>query len=488
MDEHPGWHLVAGLAIAGAAVLAMAVVRNRFMRRRLLFTLVLGVAYLVVHLIRVGAGDLPPAVDVSHIETIGRWLEVLLASLSTVNLLVTLALNPWFRDGSIERAPSIVQDAIVIGLFGSVALYVFRDKAAVLGGSAIAAAAVGFALQDTLANLFAGVGIQIDRPFRVGQWITVGNYEGVVTGVTWRATKIRTKLGNLVVLPNNLIAKEAITNYSEPVLPTRLIVDVGAAYQAPPNDVRDAIMSVLAATPQVLETPPPEVLLYEFGSSAITYRSRFWITDFNLDEATKDAVRRGIYYEFKRRGIEIPWPIQVRYNRSETPTDSPERRAAFARAIAGVPVLAPLSSEVHEALAKAAEDRLYGDGEVIVREGDAGSSMFIVQRGRVVISVGPERKEVAHIDAGGYFGEMSLLTGAPRSATVTAKGDCDVLEINADAFRTYVHNHPEVVDPLAEAAEARRRETDKSRASSRADTGHGGPSVAHRIREFFGLK
>ena len=198
MDEHPGWHLVAGLAIAGAAVLAMAVVRNRFMRRRLLFTLVLAVAYLVVHLIRVGMGDLPPAVDVSHIEIIGRWLEVLLASLATVNLPHHAGPQPWFRDGSIDRAPSIVQDAIVIGLFGSVALYVFREKAEVLAGSAIAAAAVGFALQDTLANLFAGLGIQIDRPFRVGQWITVGNYEGIVTAVTWRATKIRTKLGNLV--------------------------------------------------------------------------------------------------------------------------------------------------------------------------------------------------------------------------------------------------------------------------------------------------
>ena len=141
-------------------------------------------------------------------------------------------------------------------------------------------------------------------------------------------------------------------------------------------------------------------MLYDFGSSAITYRSRFWINDFNLDEATKDAVRRGIYYEFKRRGIEIPWPIQVRYNRDRAGRGQPERRAAYARAIAGVPVLAPLSGEVHEALANAADDRLYGDGEVIVREGDAGASMFIVQRGRVVISVGPERKEVAHIDAG----------------------------------------------------------------------------------------
>ena len=342
-----------------------------------------------------------------------------------------------------------------------------------LAGSAIAAAAVGFALQDTLANLFAGLGIQIDRPFRVGQWITVGDYEGIVTAVTWRATKIRTKLGNLVVLPNNLIAKEAITNYSEPVLPTRLIVDVGAAYQAPPNDVRDAMMTVSQG-----HTPGARDACRWRCSCTSSARRRLRIARVSgsatsiWTRATKDVVRRGIYYEFKRRGIEIPWPIQVRYTRQEPPADSPERRAAFARAIAKVPVLAPLSSEVHEALAGAAEERLYGDGEVIVREGDGGASMFIVQRGQVAITVGHPPKEVARIEAGGYFGEMSLLTGAPRSATVTARGDCDVLEISADAFRTYVRSHPEVVEPLAAAAEARRRELDKTRASSHADHAH----------------
>jgi small-conductance mechanosensitive channel/CRP-like cAMP-binding protein len=474
--------------MAGVAVAAMAVVRNRFMRRRLLFTLILAIAYLGVHLLRVGLGEVPSLASLPDLAILGQTLEQLLASLAVVNLLVTLALNPWFRDGSMERAPSIVQDAIVIALFGSIVIYVFHEHGVVLAGSAIAAAAVGFALQDTLANLFAGIGIQIDRPFRVGQWITVGGHEGMVTSVTWRATTIRTKLGNLVILPNNLIAKEAITNYSGPFSPTRLIVDVGAEYHVPPNEVRDAIMAVLAQAKHVLETPEPEVLLYDFGSSAITYRTRFWIMDFNLDEAARDSVRRGIYYEFKRRGIEIPWPIQVQYTRAESPDDSPERRAIFARAIARVPVLAPLADEVHQALAAAAADHLYGDGELIVREGAAGTSMFVVQSGHVVVTVGPERKEVARIDAGGYFGEMSLLTGAPRSATVTASGDCRVLEIDADAFRTYVRHHPEVVEPLAAAAEARRRETDKTRASAQADRGPETVSLNQRIREFFGLR
>src|SRR5579863_6130896 len=108
MDPYPLWHLVAGLAMAGVAVAAMAVVRNRFMRRRLLFTLVLAVAYLVVHLLRVGLGEAPGLAGFGELESFGHALETLLASLAFINLLVTLVFNPWFRDGSSDRAPSIV--------------------------------------------------------------------------------------------------------------------------------------------------------------------------------------------------------------------------------------------------------------------------------------------------------------------------------------------------------------------------------------------
>lgn len=488
LDQYPLWHFAAGVAIVGAAVAGMALVRNRFMRRRLLFTLILGIGFLIVHVVRVGLGALPSAPNLGDLQMVCGDLELLLAALAIVNLFVTLACNPWFHDGAIKYAPTIVQDAMVIAVFATISLYFFRNDLKFMAGSAIAAAAVGFALQDTLANLFAGLAIQIDRPFRAGQWISVGEYEGLVTAVTWRATKIRNKHGNLVILPNNVISKAAITNFSEPHIPTRLSVDVGAAYQVPPNEVRDAITSVLSQTPNVLATPAPEVLLYDFAASAVTYRTRFYIDDYDLDESTKDKVRRGIYYEFKRRSIEIPWPTQVYYTRQEPPLDSPEQRAAFRRHIASVPVLAALPPEAHEALASAATKRLYGDGEVIVREGDPGESMFIVQRGRVVVTVGPQHKEVAQIGVGGYFGEMSLLTGAPRSATVTAQGDCDVLEMSAEAFRTYVHNHPDVVDPLATAAESRRRDLEKTRATTQADQGPGVVSLARRIREFFGLR
>jgi small-conductance mechanosensitive channel/CRP-like cAMP-binding protein len=478
--------LLVAFGLAVAALVAIVVVRNRTIRRRLRFTLAALLALSVLHLASV---YVPNAFAGFTHE---RAIEQLLIALALINALVTLLFNPWFHDRVPDRSPAIVQDTLVVAVFGAAAVFVLPDSK-FLTASAIAAAAIGFALQDTLGNAFSGLAIQVEKPFRVGHWIAAGAFEGLVVEVTWRATKFRTKAGNLVVVPNNAIAKEAITNYSEPSAPTRLFVDVGAHYSVPPNEVEAALLAAMRQVPRVLQTPKPDVLLQDFAASAITYRARFWIVDYAEDEYARDEVHRAVYYEFRRRGLEIPWPIQVWYNRTDIPTDSPERREGFARTIAGVSVMADLDSDTHRAMAEAAHEHLFADGETIVREGEPGDSMFLVRRGRVVITVGgsPDTgrggTEVAVTEAGGYFGEMSLLTGESRTATVTARGDCTVLEIKADAFRAYVKSHPGVIEQLAASAAARRRELDESRAAQSNVRAPDHLTLVQRMRHFFGL-
>jgi small-conductance mechanosensitive channel/CRP-like cAMP-binding protein len=474
---HPAAHLLWGAALALGAAAAMALLPNRVIRRRLRLTVVVALAYVGLHLLIVERPAVLP-------EALALEVEKLLLALAIINTIVALAFNSWFSHRTIDRAPAIVQDFVVVALFAIVATVVIGERIQVT--SAVAAAVIGFALQEQLGNAFAGLAIQIEKPFRVGHWIAVGSHEGVVTEVTWRATKLRTKMGNLVVMPNSSVAKEAITNFSEPAIPTRTWVDVGAAYGVPPNEVRDALHTAMRRVSRVLASPPPDVLFQDFGDSALVYRARFWIDQFEFDESARDEVRTAIFYEFHRRGIEIPWPIRVLYERKDALRDSPERREAFARTVAGVPVLAALDADAHRALAAAAEERLFADGEVIVREGEAGRSMFLVRRGRVVVTVGADGREVAMIEPGGYFGEMSLLTGDARTATVTARGDCVVLEINADAFRAYVQSHPEVIDHLASAAQARRRELEVTRAAP-SESAVETISLAQRMRRFFGL-
>ena len=353
--------------------------------------------------------------DVALIQEYGWKVEALLLVLATTQALVALAFNPWSGVHTPERAPAIVQDAI-IALLVAVAAVITFPNAEFLTTSAIVAAVMGFALQETLGNAFAGLAIQIEKPFRVGHWITVGSYEGSVREITWRATKILTKSGNMVVLPNSLVAREAINNYSEPISPTRLSVDVGVGYQVPPNESRDALLASLLHVPRVLRSPEPQALLWNFDGSAILFRVHFWVGDYSVEEVVRDEVRRAIYYELSRRSIEIPWPIQVEYSREEpAPEPETDRIARFAGIIGRVPVFADAERRRPPGPRAGAAERLYGDGELIVREGAPGASMFVVCRGRVAVTLG-SGKEIARIESGGFFGEMSLLTGEPRSA------------------------------------------------------------------------
>jgi small-conductance mechanosensitive channel len=477
---HPSAHLTFTLVLFGTVLVLMLAVRNPAIRRRFLFTFAVLLSAAAAHAALVW---LP---GVSLIQEYGWKVEALLLVLAATQALVALAFNPWSGTDKPERAPAIVQDAI-IALLVAVAAVVTFPNTEFLTTSAIVAAVMGFALQETLGNAFAGLAIQIEKPFRVGHWITVASHEGAVREITWRATKILTKSGNVVILPNSLVAREAINNYSEPIAPTRLHVEVGVGYQVPPNEAREALLISLQHVPRVLRDPSPEVLLWNFADSSLLFRVHFWVDDYSTEEVARDEVRRAIYYELGRRGIEIPWPIQIEYGRQDPPPEPEhDRIARFAEIIGRVPVFADLRDEGRRALAAGAAERVYGDGELIVREGASGASMFVVCRGRAAVTIGTGT-EVAKIEAGGYFGEMSLLTGEPRSATVSARGDCRVLEIAGDVFKKYLTEHPDVIEDVAGAAAARRRELDQSRGAATVNPAEARVTLAVRMRSFFGL-
>jgi small-conductance mechanosensitive channel len=477
---HPSAHLTFTLALFGTVMVLMLAVRNPAIRRRFLFTIAVLLSASAAHAALVWLPGVP------LIHEYGWKVEALLLVLAATQALVALAFNPWSGVDKPERAPAIVQDAI-IALLVAVSAVITFPNAEFLTTSAIVAAVMGFALQETLGNAFAGLAIQIEKPFRVGHWITVGSHEGSVREITWRATKILTKAGNMVILPNSLVAREAINNYSEPIAPTRTYIDVGVGYQTPPNESRDALLRALRNIAGVLREPPADALLWDFGGSSLLFRVRFWISDFSGEESIRDEVRRAIYYELGRSGIDIPFPIQVEYSRQEPEPEPVDGRIArFADIIGRVPVFADLKDEGRRALAAGAAERLYGDGELIVREGAEGASMFVVCQGRVAVTIG-SGKEVARIETGGFFGEMSLLTGEPRSATVSARGDCRVLEIAGDVFKRYITEHPDVIDEVAGAAATRRRELDQSRGATTANPAEARVTLAARMRRFFGL-
>jgi CRP-like cAMP-binding protein len=315
--------------------------------------------------------------------------------------------------------------------------------------------------------------------------VTIGGIDGLVSEVTWRATKIRTKAGNFVVVPNSVVAKETITNYSEPTQETRLEVEVGAGYETPPNEVKRVIAHALRSEPLILESREPEILIVDFASSAVTYRVRVWTTDFAADMRVRDRVRSHIYYAFRRHGINIPYPIQVQIEQGP----AADVGTVNTTLLDGVEIFASLTGEQREQLAAASRAELFEAGQDIVREGELGASMFIVKRGEAAVTLAHAAGEVARHREGGYFGEMSLLTGDTRSATVTAATDCEVIEIGADAFRRLVLADAAILDRVTAAVSKRRLELEQHRATRTMEPAvvEAPHTLVDRVRRFLRL-
>jgi hypothetical protein len=381
--------------------------------------------------------------------------------LASVNAAVTLIVNPWREDRPSERFPAIVQDVFVLVLFAIIGTVLLREQ--LLATSAVGAVVVGFALQDTLGNLIAGLAIQIEKPFRVGHWVLVGDREGQVQEITWRATKLRTKAGQFLIVPNSVIAKDPVLNYSEPTIPTRIEVEVPASAFSPPNEVKKAIHAALANSPLAMKAPPPTVVINAFGASSVDYLAQFWIEDYAVDRSAKDQVRTNIWYTFRRYNIEIPFPTQVQFERQEEPIRTERHILTAAEQLGTIDLFRSLDDAARLALATASSHHLFAAGEAVVRQDAEGDSMFVLLKGQVRVVLEPSGQEVAVIPTGGFFGEMSLLTGDKRTATVKAIDDVMVLEITAANFRELAVANPTLLDDISTVVTSRRTGLDDAR-------------------------
>jgi CRP-like cAMP-binding protein len=469
---------IAGVVALVATLALLVSIPSRFIRARLQFSLWLLLAFIVLQVtVSQSVGD------VDLLAGVARLVFVL----ALISLVIAASANPWREDRPSERFPAIVQDVALIGVFLIVSTVLMKEQ--LLTTSAVGAVVVGFALQDTLGNFFSGLAIQIEKPFRVGHWVAVGDREGQVQEITWRATKLRTKAGQFLIVPNGVMSKEPILNYSEPTIPTRLEVEVGASYLTPPNEVKAAIREALGNASLVLASPPPTIILHDFGESALVYRVLFWIADYAIDNQARDQVRSNIWYSFRRHNIEIPWPIQVEYHRTDAPPRSDAAIADAASRLGAIELFATVSPDRRHELARDASERLFSASEAIVRQGEPGSSMFVLLSGSARVLLEPADKEVAVIQPGGFFGEMSMLTGDPRTATVRAIDDVRALEISAERFRSLAIEQPDLVDHISSIVTSRRVELDEARATivSPAVTAAAPRSVLSRIQKFLRL-
>jgi small-conductance mechanosensitive channel/CRP-like cAMP-binding protein len=354
---------------------------------------------------------------------------------------------------------------------------------------------VGNATQDTLGNLFAGLALNAERPFQIGDWVTVGGHTGVVVDTTWRATRLRTKADDYIVIPNSAIGKESIVNFSRPTRNHGCYLTIGVSYDTPPNKAREVILAVLHEAPDVCQEPAPSVYLVNYGNFSIDFKVKFFIEDFARIDPIQSGVMDRLWYAFRREGISIPFPVQEEHYHDMAAEEKAARLAeqeAIRQTLAGAPLFQSLSPEELGRLAGGVKSKDYARGERLCRQGEAGDSFYLIRDGRVGVFMntpaGPPTK-VAELAPGAFFGEMALLTGEPRAATVIAESDVEVLRVSKQDFAGLLQANAELAGQLAAVLE--KRLAHNQAAAANATPGGTAPetrsALAARIRRFFGL-
>ena len=395
-----------------------------------------------------------------------------------------------------HRAPALVHVVVALVLYFLLGLLIAggvfgQSLTGAIATSAVASVVLGLALQETLGNFFSGIALQVEQPFQIGDVVRVGELNGRVEAFNWRATMIRTVHDSSVVIPNSVVAGEAVEVFGRREVNRRLL-SIPAPYNVPPQRLVSVVQNALVGVPGVAERPAPQVRLGSFDGSSIGYEVAYWVEDYLRVAAIDAQIRERVWYAFARNDISIPFPheIQVPY---EPPAVTAEEDPVEERArwLGEVDLLAPLTPEERHRLALRARTLLYGPGETIIRAGTRGDSMFIVLRGRVEIRIprDGQRLRVAEITVGEVIGEMSLLTGELRSADARAMSEVELVEVRKADMKEILDANEGLTHALADEISQRleQRADALSDSDEEAEGPSGRTSLLHRIRRFFDL-
>jgi small-conductance mechanosensitive channel/CRP-like cAMP-binding protein len=360
-------------------------------------------------------------------------------------------------------------------------------------------ATIGLAFQSTLANMLAGLSIHLEKSLNQGDWISVGGQEGRVIDISLRSTQIMTIDHNEVFIPNSKVLNDAVVNYSLPSTVQVRKLAVGVSYSIAPNKVRRTIREILDAVPDVSRYPEPVVRVMSYGDFSIQYEMRYAITDHAKYVDIETEIMNLIWYRFRRNNIEIPMPVR-NINMTQVTTESrlaqkEKTSQELINLMRKVVILSPLSQEELAALVQQVRIVPFAAGEVPIQQGDPGDSFYIIKNGRVdviVTKASGDAAVVASLGPGNFFGEMSLLTGAARTASIHVVEDAEFIVIDKESFAATLAGNPSIAESLSHilserqaglSAEHERLDPAAMERRKRDASGR----MLSKIREFFGL-
>jgi small-conductance mechanosensitive channel/CRP-like cAMP-binding protein len=379
----------------------------------------------------------------------------------------------------------------------------------IIATSAVVTVVLGLSLQATLGNVLGGITLQLDDSIHIGDWVQLANgQQGRVTAIRWRHTMVETRNWDTIIVPNSALLGETITilgqRQDQPVQ-HRMWVYFNVDFRYSPEEVIHVVEDGLSGTPipNVGQFPPPNCICYDFArqgaDSFAFYAVRYWLTDLAADDPTSSAVRIRIYVALKRAGIPLAVPGQALW----VSVDDPEHRERKLQrelenrvaALEQIEMFKRLLPEDRQRLAEGMRPAPFGRGEIITRQDSTAHWLYVLSKGECEVRVrndGGAEKLVARIAAPNVFGEIGVMTGERRTATVIAATEVECYRIDKDVFKSILRNRPQLAESMSQVMAKRRVELDAVREGLDAEARNKRvkeerTEILSSIQTFFGL-
>jgi small-conductance mechanosensitive channel len=494
------WVVLGFIAVAFILIIFVPAERARIRMSVLLFGLSL--AGLIAVALLLSYGVAPNNI----VYRTGRWVFLLIESVAIINLASVFAFDVALNAIHL-RPPRIMRDLLLASAYIIVAFLLLSrsgfDLTGIVATSAVITAIIGFSLADTLGNVMGGMALQMEHTINVGDWVRIDQTEGRVKEIRWRQTSIETRDWDTVVFPNSMLMKGRVTllghRTGEP-RQHRQWVYFNVDFRYSPSDVIEAVEAALCAEPipGVAKRPAPHCLTFSFQESYATYAARYWLTDLAATDPTDSLVRARIYSALRRAGIPLSIPAHSIFVTEETEKRRERKRGQEidrrVEALKRIELFNKLTDEERRELAGRLKVAPFVRGEALTRQGAEAHWLYIVIEGdaEVQVAVNGKSEKVANLGKGDFFGEMAMMTGEPRRATVIAQTDVLCYRLDKDSFQEIIKRRPEIAESISHVLarrdvelEAIREELNEETIRQRMDKAQN--ALLSRIREFFRL-
>lgn len=390
------------------------------------------------------------------------WLCVIHAALSLLNdIIFEQAKADTWR----ARVPKLLIDLVrlfVVLLGGAIVLAMVwnADLAGLVTALGVSSIVIGLALQDTLGSVMSGIALLFERPFSVGDWLKVGDMAGQVIDINWRSVRLQTFEHEMVIIPHKLISSDIIRNFSKPQRIFAERIRIGFSYNDPPNLAKHVLRTTALETEGILADPEPQIFTLSYDDFAVTYDVKFFIEDYGDIEGIRDRFMSRVWYAAQRNGLTIPFPIRTVYHFHGPTSHAQGSSKKLTESFQAIPAFVPLDKpENLTSLSDGITLQHFGTGEQVVRQGFPNNALYIVVSGQAVMTTRDDRgeeHEILRLNAGEFFGEMTLFSEDVSLISITAVGDLEVMMLSATVVNQMIERQPSFARELSQILEMRR--------------------------------